>query len=131
MFLVNPYHLNKLRFPWFPFSVKNVWNISFQCIYVFSPNIYLISCCVRCFYIAEVLAGLRRWREAGAMYQRAESYARTAQSQVAGDMRSALAKLIEEVDGARYSSLAHAVLEADGDAPAQQLTSKSKKKVGL
>uniref|UniRef100_A0A1B6L3X3 Signal recognition particle subunit SRP68 n=1 Tax=Graphocephala atropunctata TaxID=36148 RepID=A0A1B6L3X3_9HEMI len=85
----------------------------------------------RCFYIAEVLSGMRRWREAGSMYQRAESYARTAQASVA-DMRAALTQLIEEVDGARYSSLAHAVLEDDnGDQPTQAATSKAKKKIPL
>ncbi|XP_054262090.1 signal recognition particle subunit SRP68 [Macrosteles quadrilineatus] len=85
----------------------------------------------RCFYIAEVLAGLRRWREAGAMYQRAESYASKAQSQVP-EMKVALTQLIEEVDGARYSSLAHAVLEDDSsDTPSQAVTSKAKKKIPL
>lgn len=45
-------------------------------------------------------------------------------------MKAALTQLIDEVDGARYSSLAHAVLEDDsGDTPAQAVTSKAKKKV--
>ncbi|XP_046660042.1 signal recognition particle subunit SRP68 [Homalodisca vitripennis] len=85
----------------------------------------------RCFYIAEVLSGMRRWREAGSMYQRAESYARAAQTSVA-EMHTALTQLIEEVDGARYSSLAHAVLEDDSsEQPAQAATSKAKKKIPL
>lgn len=82
----------------------------------------------RCFYIAKVLAGLKRWREAGAMYQRAESYAREAQSKVV-DMKAALTQLMEEVDGARYSCLAHAVLEDDSPEAPQTVTSKSRKKV--
>ncbi|KAG8294725.1 signal recognition particle subunit srp68 [Homalodisca vitripennis] len=74
---------------------------------------------------------MRRWREAGSMYQRAESYARAAQTSVA-EMHTALTQLIEEVDGARYSSLAHAVLEDDSsEQPAQAATSKAKKKIPL
>lgn len=82
----------------------------------------------RCFYIAEVLAGLRRWREAGAMYQRAESYARQAQSRVA-TMKEVLTQLLEEVDRARYSSLAHAVLEDDSSDTPQTVTTKARNKV--
>lgn len=62
------------------------------------------------------------------MYQRAESYVREALPRVL-DMKSALTQLMEEVDGARYSCLAHAVLEDDSSEAPQTVTSKSRKKV--
>uniref|UniRef100_A0A1B6CIN9 Signal recognition particle subunit SRP68 n=1 Tax=Clastoptera arizonana TaxID=38151 RepID=A0A1B6CIN9_9HEMI len=78
----------------------------------------------RCFYIAQVLAGMRRWREAGAMYHRAETYANNAlkSKPLEDEVKTKLNSLIEDVDGARYSSLAYAVLEEDdGENNASQI----------
>lgn len=92
----------------------------------------------RCFYIAQVLAGMRRWREAGAMYHRAETYAKSAQNSntITAQLKKDLSVLIDDVDGARFSSLAHAVLEGDetesSAAPSLQTSKNSKgKKVPL
>lgn len=58
---------------------------------------------------------MRRWREAGAMYHRAETYAKSALKSKPLDeqVKDELTLLIEDVDKARYSSLAYAVLEED------------------
>lgn len=62
---------------------------------------------------------MKRWREAGAMYHRAESYAKSAQNShaVTAQLKKDLSILIDDVDGARFSSLAHAVLEGDESEP--------------
>lgn len=80
---------------------------------------------------------MRRWREAGAMYHRAETYAKSAQDSnaVTTQLKKDLCILIDDVDGARFSSLAHAVLEGDESeanaTPSLQTSKNSKgKKVG-
>lgn len=69
----------------------------------------------RCYYISEVLSGLRRWREAVALCNRAEAYIKKAKESksLPSEIKNELSKLTESISSARYSALAYAALEGD------------------
>uniref|UniRef100_A0A8D8V9S8 Signal recognition particle subunit SRP68 n=1 Tax=Cacopsylla melanoneura TaxID=428564 RepID=A0A8D8V9S8_9HEMI len=69
----------------------------------------------RCFYIAQSLAALRRWRDCVALYSRASQYSQDALQSLpkSGDLatlRSELTTLEGEIDANKYSALAYSVL---------------------
>lgn len=74
----------------------------------------------RCYYIAQSLVGLRRWREGMALYQRAEQYVREAleasNSSQALDSKlsTQLQTLKHNIEGQMFSAHAHSVLEGEG-----------------
>ncbi|KAJ9576728.1 hypothetical protein L9F63_025379 [Diploptera punctata] len=74
----------------------------------------------RCFYIAQSLVGLRRWREGMALYQRAEQYvkealgASNATAALDNKLRSDLQNLKRDIEGQVFSAHAHSVLEGEG-----------------
>ncbi|XP_075216781.1 signal recognition particle 68 [Lycorma delicatula] len=86
----------------------------------------------RCFYISEVLSGLRRWREAGALYHRAEAYIISARGSKAlpSSLKTELNKLLESIDSARYSALAYAALEGEPSSTATTPTAQTGSVVG-
>lgn len=66
----------------------------------------------RCFYIAQILVGLRRWREGMALYQRSEQYVREA-LKTSKEMKSQLENLKKEIEGCKFSAHAYSVLEGE------------------
>ncbi|XP_012283650.1 signal recognition particle subunit SRP68 [Orussus abietinus] len=84
----------------------------------------------RCFYMAQSLAYVQRWREALALYQRALQHVKTAMEKeetLPEDLKTALCQLKASIEGAQYAAHAHSVL---GDQEAETGTStliKSKK----
>lgn len=73
----------------------------------------------RCFYIAQILVGLRRWREGMALYQRSEQYVREA-LKTPVDFKPQLEKLKKDIEGCKFSAHAYSVLEGEetqGESP--------------
>ncbi|KAI5698422.1 hypothetical protein M8J75_006600 [Diaphorina citri] len=73
----------------------------------------------RCFYIAESLAALRRWRDCVALYSRATAYASDAASSLPSSgelatLKPELATLEAAIDSNKYSALAYSVLGTEG-----------------
>ncbi|PNF17286.1 Signal recognition particle subunit SRP68 [Cryptotermes secundus] len=74
----------------------------------------------RCFYIAQSLVGLRRWREGMALYQRAEQYVRealeasNASQALDSKLHTQLQTLSHDIEGQVFSAHAHSVLEGEG-----------------
>ncbi|XP_069685140.1 signal recognition particle subunit SRP68 [Periplaneta americana] len=74
----------------------------------------------RCFYIAQSLVGLRRWREGMALYQRAEQYvkealgANNASQALDNKLCNQLKTLKHDIEGQVFSAHAHSVLEGEG-----------------
>ncbi|KAJ1526690.1 hypothetical protein ONE63_008270 [Megalurothrips usitatus] len=68
----------------------------------------------RCFYIAKILVGLRRWREGMALYQRSEQYVREALKS-SGELKSQLEMLKKDIEGCKFAAHAHSVLEGEED----------------
>lgn len=74
----------------------------------------------RCFYIAQSLVGLRRWREGMALYQRAEQYVRealeasNAPQALDSKLHTQLQTLSHDIEGQVFSAHAHSVLEGEG-----------------
>ncbi|KAJ4444391.1 hypothetical protein ANN_06183, partial [Periplaneta americana] len=74
----------------------------------------------RCFYIAQSLVGLRRWREGMALYQRAEQYvkealgANNASQALDSKLCNQLKTLKQDIEGQVFSAHAHSVLEGEG-----------------
>jgi len=74
----------------------------------------------RCYYIAQSLVGLRRWREGMALYQRAEQYvkealeASNASYALDSKLSTELQTLKHNIEGNMFSAHAHSVLEGEG-----------------
>lgn len=74
----------------------------------------------RCYYIAQSLVGLRRWREGMALYQRAEQYvkealeASNASYALDSKLSTELQTLKQNIEGNMFSAHAHSVLEGEG-----------------
>lgn len=72
----------------------------------------------RCYYIAITLVALKRWRDAVAMYERSTKYASQATASnksVCKDfnLRDELQRLIQTIEGCKFSAHANSVLEED------------------
>lgn len=72
----------------------------------------------RCYYIAITLVALKRWRDAVAMYERSTKYATQATSSNKSvckdfDLRDELQRLIQTIEGCKFSAHANSVLEED------------------
>lgn len=72
----------------------------------------------RCYYIAITLVALKRWRDAVAMYERSTKYATQATSSNKSvcndfDLRDELKRLIQTIEGCKFSAHANSVLEED------------------
>lgn len=68
----------------------------------------------RCFYMAQSLANVHRWREAMALYQRSLCHAKDALKNaflLPDGLKHDLGKLESSIEGARYAVHAHSVLE--------------------
>ncbi|XP_018336988.1 PREDICTED: signal recognition particle subunit SRP68 [Trachymyrmex septentrionalis] len=68
----------------------------------------------RCFYMAQSLANLHRWREAMALYQRSLQHVKDALKYdkiLPVELKEALCKLETSVEAAQYAAHAHSVLE--------------------
>ncbi|XP_076649795.1 signal recognition particle 68 [Halictus rubicundus] len=68
----------------------------------------------RCYYMAQSLANLHRWREAMALYQRSAQHVKDALNygkMLPESLREALQKLETSIEGAKYAAHAHSVLE--------------------
>ncbi|XP_076183847.1 signal recognition particle 68 [Ptiloglossa arizonensis] len=68
----------------------------------------------RCYYMAQSLANLHRWREAMALYQRSAQHVKDALEygkMLPESLREALHKLDTSIEGAKYAAHAHSVLE--------------------
>ncbi|KAG5323068.1 SRP68 protein, partial [Acromyrmex heyeri] len=68
----------------------------------------------RCFYMAQSLANLHRWREAMALYQRSLQHVKDALKYdkiLPIELKEALCKLEASVEAAQYAAHAHSVLE--------------------
>ncbi|XP_018371481.1 PREDICTED: signal recognition particle subunit SRP68 [Trachymyrmex cornetzi] len=68
----------------------------------------------RCFYMAQSLANLHRWREAMALYQRSLQHVKDAfkyDKILPVELKEALYKLETSVEAAQYAAHAHSVLE--------------------
>lgn len=84
----------------------------------------------RCYYIAQSLANLHRWREAMALYQRSLQHVKDAlkYSQILPDaLKAALCKLETSVEAAQYAAHAHSVLEDHEEEGGTSKHAKSKK----
>ncbi|XP_015595448.1 signal recognition particle subunit SRP68 [Cephus cinctus] len=85
----------------------------------------------RCFYMAQSLVNLHRWREAMALYQRSSQHAKDAlkhESILPGDLKTALRELEVSIEGAQYAAHAHSVLEeGQEEEPGTNKQTKSKK----
>ncbi|KAL1453236.1 hypothetical protein WDU94_007396 [Cyamophila willieti] len=89
----------------------------------------------RCFYIAQSLAALRRWRDCVALYSRASQYAQDALQSLpkSGDLaklRSELTTLEGEIDANKYSALAYSVLGTEETSGGEQTVAGSKTGTG-
>jgi len=84
----------------------------------------------RCYYVADVLAGTKKFRESHALFDRALSYAEIKSSpKIGSTLRKDLEELEQKIQAARSSCLAQAVLQgSDGsvDAPATSKSALSK-----
>ncbi|KAJ2945925.1 hypothetical protein O0L34_g4840 [Tuta absoluta] len=70
----------------------------------------------RCFYIAQVLTGLRRFREALAMLERCATYASDAKAcKLSPELTSKLTTLQKDVESCKFEVHADSVLEDDDD----------------
>lgn len=72
----------------------------------------------RCYYIAITLVALKRWRDAVAMYERSTKYASQATASNKSvckdfDLRDELQRLIQTIEGCKFSAHANSVLEED------------------
>lgn len=68
----------------------------------------------RCYYMAQSLANLHRWREAMALYQRSAQHMKDALEYgetLPKSLEEALQKLMASIEGAKYAAHAHSVLE--------------------
>nr|XP_034180428.1 signal recognition particle subunit SRP68 [Osmia lignaria] len=68
----------------------------------------------RCYYMAQSLANLHRWREAMALYQRSARHVKDALEYgkaLPKSLRNTLEKLETSIEGAKYAAHAHSVLE--------------------
>ncbi|KZC13746.1 Signal recognition particle 68 kDa protein [Dufourea novaeangliae] len=68
----------------------------------------------RCYYMAQSLANLHRWREAMALYQRSLQHMKDALSYgniLPDSLKESLEKLETSIEGAKYTAHAHSVLE--------------------
>ncbi|XP_016913688.2 signal recognition particle subunit SRP68 [Apis cerana] len=69
----------------------------------------------RCYYMAQSLANLHRWRDAMALYQRSAQHAKDALENydkvLPESLKEALQKLEISIEGAKYAAHAHSVLE--------------------
>ncbi|XP_078035779.1 signal recognition particle 68 [Augochlora pura] len=68
----------------------------------------------RCYYMAQSLANLHRWREAMALYQRSAQHVKDALNygqMLPESLKEALQKLDTSIEGAKYAAHAHSVLE--------------------
>ncbi|XP_076679999.1 signal recognition particle 68 [Andrena cerasifolii] len=68
----------------------------------------------RCYYMAQSLANLHRWREAMALYQRSAQHMKDALEYgetLPKSLEEALQKLVASIEGAKYAAHAHSVLE--------------------
>nr|XP_033336503.1 signal recognition particle subunit SRP68 [Megalopta genalis] len=68
----------------------------------------------RCYYMAQSLANLHRWREAMALYQRSAQHVKDALNygkMLPEPLKEALQKLETSIEGAKYAAHAHSVLE--------------------
>lgn len=84
----------------------------------------------RCYYIAQSLANLHRWREAMALYQRSLQHVKDAlkYAQILPDtLKAALCKLETSVEAAQYAAHAHSVLEDHEEDGGTNKHAKSKK----
>lgn len=77
----------------------------------------------RCYYIAETLVALKRWKEAVALYLRSTNYATDAlrskpkQFNLTGELQ----KLVKSIEGCKFSAHAYSVLEDDTTADADTI----------
>ena len=72
----------------------------------------------RCFYMAQSLANLHRWREAMALYQRSMQHTKAALEKsflLPEQLKLDLGKLETSIEGAQYAVHAHSVLEEGQD----------------
>ncbi|XP_001849893.2 signal recognition particle subunit SRP68 [Culex quinquefasciatus] len=72
----------------------------------------------RCYYIAITLVALKRWRDAVAMYERSTKYASQATASKKSvcadfDLQDELKRLIQTIEGCKFSAHANSVLEED------------------
>lgn len=72
----------------------------------------------RCYYIAVTLVGLKRWKEAVALYQRSTVYAEQvtkdkAMKQLPFNLPAELKELLEKIAGSVYTAQAYSVLEVE------------------
>ncbi|XP_017797746.1 PREDICTED: signal recognition particle subunit SRP68 [Habropoda laboriosa] len=70
----------------------------------------------RCYYMAQALANLHRWREAMALYQRSAQHVKNAMEYgkvLPESLREAIQKLETSIEGAKYAAHAHSVLEEE------------------
>lgn len=85
----------------------------------------------RCYYMAQTLANLHRWREAMGLYQRSAQHVKNALDYgkiLPDSLRDALQKLETSIEGAKYAAHAHSVLEeGQEDEPGVNKYTKSKK----
>ncbi|XP_033214925.1 signal recognition particle subunit SRP68 [Belonocnema kinseyi] len=68
----------------------------------------------RCFYMAQSLANVHRWRDAMVLYQRSLQHAQDALkcgSILQKDLKESLKQLESSIEGAQYAAHAHSVLE--------------------
>lgn len=87
----------------------------------------------RCFYMAQSLANLHRWREAMALYQRSLQHAKDAlkyKDILPGALKEELCKLETSVEAAQYAAHAHSVLE-DGQEEESGTSKQAKSKKPL
>lgn len=73
----------------------------------------------RCYYIAVTLVGLKRWKEAVAVYQRSTGYAEEVVKRKGGqglpfDLQKEMKALLERIAGSVYTAQAYSVLEEGG-----------------
>uniref|UniRef100_A0A1B0CSX8 Signal recognition particle subunit SRP68 n=1 Tax=Lutzomyia longipalpis TaxID=7200 RepID=A0A1B0CSX8_LUTLO len=67
----------------------------------------------RCYYIAQTLVALKRWREAVALYERSTKYASEALTSAPEAYTEELRQLINTIEGCKYPAHAYSVLEDD------------------
>lgn len=70
----------------------------------------------RCYYIAVTLVGMKRWKEAVALYVRATKYAAEALKSKPNEfnLQLELQQLINKIEACKFSAHAYSVLEEDG-----------------
>lgn len=81
----------------------------------------------RCYYIAQTLVALKRWKEAVALYERSTKYANEALTSASSAYTDELRALIKTIEGCKFSAHAYSVLEEDASDEAGVLPGRAQK----